>query len=140
VLSENLIPYTCQLCDNDGTHNGLPLSLHLDHINGVSNDHRLENLRFLCPNCHTQTETYAGKNNIHVPKYDICPECSKNTKRISSKICTTCSGLKHRKVKRPTYTELLELLPTTPMTKIGAMFGVSDNAVRKWLKDYGHQF
>jgi 5-methylcytosine-specific restriction endonuclease McrA len=41
---------------------GKPLSLHLDHKNGKNNDHRIENLRFLCPNCHSQTATYAGKN------------------------------------------------------------------------------
>ena len=41
---------------------GNPLALQLDHINGVNNDHRLTNLRFLCPNCHSQTDTYAGKN------------------------------------------------------------------------------
>jgi 5-methylcytosine-specific restriction endonuclease McrA len=41
---------------------GQPLSLHLDHINGVANDHRIENLRILCPNCHSQTETFAGRN------------------------------------------------------------------------------
>lgn len=38
------------------------MALQLDHINGVFNDHRLENLRFLCPNCHAITETYCGKN------------------------------------------------------------------------------
>lgn len=41
---------------------GRRLSLHLDHVNGVHNDHRLENLRLLCPNCHSQTETYGGRN------------------------------------------------------------------------------
>jgi 5-methylcytosine-specific restriction endonuclease McrA len=41
---------------------GAPLSMHLDHINGVRDDHRLENLRMLCPNCHSQTPTYAGRN------------------------------------------------------------------------------
>ncbi|MBX9580218.1 MAG: HNH endonuclease [Gemmataceae bacterium] len=40
---------------------GCPLSLHLDHVNGVNNDNRLENLRFLCPNCHSQTESYCKK-------------------------------------------------------------------------------
>jgi 5-methylcytosine-specific restriction endonuclease McrA len=41
---------------------GLPLSMHLDHINGVKNDNRFENLRMLCPNCHSQTPTYSGRN------------------------------------------------------------------------------
>lgn len=39
----------------------LPLPLQLDHVNGIFGDHRLENLRWLCPNCHSQTETFAGK-------------------------------------------------------------------------------
>jgi hypothetical protein len=42
--------------------NGKPLRLHLDHINGIRNDNRFENLRFLCPNCHQQTETWGNKN------------------------------------------------------------------------------
>jgi 5-methylcytosine-specific restriction endonuclease McrA len=41
---------------------GSPLSLVLDHINGDPHDHRLENLRFLCPNCNSQTPTFAGRN------------------------------------------------------------------------------
>ena len=41
---------------------GAPLVLHLDHINGIANDNRFENLRLLCPNCHSQTDTYCGRN------------------------------------------------------------------------------
>ena len=62
LLKECIIEYACVICGNTGTHNGKPLTLQLDHINGVNNDHRLSNLRLLCPNCHTQTDTYAGKN------------------------------------------------------------------------------
>jgi hypothetical protein len=40
-----------------------PLTLQLDHINGISNDNRIENLRILCPNCHTQTHTFGRKSN-----------------------------------------------------------------------------
>jgi 5-methylcytosine-specific restriction endonuclease McrA len=38
------------------------LSLHLDHKNGINNDNKIKNLRFLCPNCHSQTSTYGGKS------------------------------------------------------------------------------
>lgn len=41
---------------------GKPISLHLDHKNGITSDNTIENLRLLCPNCHSQTDTYAGKN------------------------------------------------------------------------------
>jgi len=62
IIRDNLIPYECQECGNTGEYNGQPLALHLDHINGIKNDHTLSNLRFLCPNCHSQTDTYCGRN------------------------------------------------------------------------------
>ncbi len=39
-----------------------PITLHVDHINGINNDNRVENLQFLCPNCHQQTDTWGNKN------------------------------------------------------------------------------
>lgn len=54
--------YKCACCGNTGEWNGRPLVLQLDHINGDNCDNRLENLRFLCPNCHSQTDTFAGRN------------------------------------------------------------------------------
>ena len=62
LINENRLEYKCAECGNRGEWLGKPLSLQLDHINGKNNDHRIENLRFLCPNCHTQTDTYSGKN------------------------------------------------------------------------------
>lgn len=61
LLRENLLEYKCSIC-GISEWQGKSISLQLDHINGVNNDHRLENLRLLCPNCHSQTETYAGRN------------------------------------------------------------------------------
>lgn len=61
LLNSNMFEpkcYNCGLTDWLGN----PISLQIDHINGVNNDHRLKNLRLLCPNCHSQTPTYAGKN------------------------------------------------------------------------------
>jgi len=61
LVQEEKLEYKCKTCGNLGEWMGKPLSLQLDHINGVNNDNRLENLRFLCANCHSQTETYCGK-------------------------------------------------------------------------------
>jgi len=61
ILRNNFLPYNCSECGIE-EWNGKKLSLHLDHINGKNGDHRLDNLRFLCPNCHSQSSTYAGRN------------------------------------------------------------------------------
>lgn len=61
VIKNNLIPYKCAICGCTEWQ-GKTLSLELDHINGANNDNRLENLRFLCPNCHSQTSTYGSRN------------------------------------------------------------------------------
>jgi Zn finger protein HypA/HybF involved in hydrogenase expression len=63
IIQEKLLEYKCECCDNKGEWIGIKLVLQLDHKNGINNDNRLLNLRFLCPNCHSQTKTYAGKNN-----------------------------------------------------------------------------
>lgn len=61
LINNGILEYKCGKCGNSGEWMGEKLVLQLEHINGVYNDNRLENLEFLCPNCHTQTKTYAGK-------------------------------------------------------------------------------
>lgn len=63
LIKEKILEYKCSICDNKGEWLNIKLSLQLDHINGINNDNRIENLRFLCPNCHSQTSTYCGKHN-----------------------------------------------------------------------------
>lgn len=62
LVKAGLLKYECKNCSNKGYWNGKPLVLQLEHKNGKHNDHRLSNLCFLCPNCHSQTETYSGRN------------------------------------------------------------------------------
>jgi predicted RNA-binding Zn-ribbon protein involved in translation (DUF1610 family) len=57
-----LVAYVCTGCGNRGEWNGRPMTLELDHTDGDRSNNAIENLRFLCPNCHSQTITYAGKN------------------------------------------------------------------------------
>lgn len=71
LVKEGYFEYKCNECGLTEWCNK-PISLHLDHINGDNLDHRIENLRLLCPNCHSQTETYCSKNK----------KSSKNTLRI----------------------------------------------------------
>lgn len=63
IIQDSLIKYECCSCGISSVYNGKELRLELHHINGKRKDNRLENLQFLCPNCHSQTENYAGKNN-----------------------------------------------------------------------------
>jgi len=64
LIKDGLLKYCCDVCKNNGNHMGHSLSLQLDHVNGIRNDNRLENLRILCPNCHSQTKTFGNKKRI----------------------------------------------------------------------------
>lgn len=138
--------------------NSKPIPLEIDHINGEHYDNRIDNLRFICPNCHAQTDTYKGKNmKVHKirksneiikakqvvePKKIIVPKCCDCEKAVSDKRSLRCKlcNEKHfiilRKVVRPSYEALQEDLSNMSMVKTGQKYGVSDNAVRKWLKVY----
>lgn len=62
LLKHNLKEYKCEECGIVDNWNNKPISLQMDHINGNRKDHRIENLRWLCPNCHSQTDTFCSRN------------------------------------------------------------------------------
>lgn len=80
--------YTCEVCGNNGTWRGSKLVLQMDHRNGDRNDNRFENLRWLCPNCHSQTPTFGSKNRkstvvpnpapIRTTATIVCNKCGKD--------------------------------------------------------------
>jgi 5-methylcytosine-specific restriction endonuclease McrA len=66
ILADGVMPSTCAAC-GISEWLGAPLSMALHHINGDRVDNRLENLELLCPNCHSQTATYSGRNGHRRP-------------------------------------------------------------------------
>lgn len=154
LLKNNLIEKKCNIC-SISNWNGKDLSLQLDHINGINNDNRIENLRFLCPNCHSQTNTFAGRNIKSGKRQTYLQE---NGERIlNNKKCLRCANLfvskKNRKFcssncsnkynkgglrcsKSPSKKELEKLVWLKPTSQIAKDFQVSDNAVAKWCKNY----
>lgn len=62
LLKLNLLKNECSICELRGVWQNKPIIMILDHINGDSCDHRLENLRMVCPNCASQLPTFSGRN------------------------------------------------------------------------------
>lgn len=62
AMSESGVAYQCARCGIDGTWLGEPITLDVDHIDGDLHNNTLENLRFLCPNCHRLTPNFAGRS------------------------------------------------------------------------------
>lgn len=145
----NLKKEECEKCGLSNEWNGELISLHLDHINGINNDNRLSNLRILCPNCHSQTKTYAGKRNkipsetrlkLQKERWDNhCVECDKLIDMKATR-CKSCQITKRNAEKRdfilPTKEELYKFLKESNFLRVGKKYGVTDNAVRKWCKKY----
>lgn len=131
IISKKLIVYECFKCKNSGFWQNEKLILQLDHINGVYNDNRIENLRFTCPNCHTQTETFSVKR--FKKKYK-CESCNCDTFGNSNK-CHKCSQKLNRKfeISKEDLNDMVNISKIS-FVQIGKKFGVSDNAIRKRCK------
>ena len=133
--------YKCSICGLEPFWNGKELTLTLDHINGINTDHRLENLRWVCPNCDRQLDTFCSKNpqrkqNYNANECNYCIDCGIEIS-AGSKRCPECYAKSQRKVERPTKEELSNLIKEFGFSGTGRKFGVSDNAIRKWCKSYG---
>lgn len=143
VLKDNFMPYTCCLCGIEPIWNGMSLTLELDHVDGDSSNNIKSNLRWLCPNCHTQTDTYGSKNGKSSRSYiriRTCLHCKTKfeTNNRTKKYCSSdCRTKATRKQLPVTKEELHNLLTKGSFTSVGSKFGVSDNSIRQWCVRYG---
>jgi hypothetical protein len=148
LYAEGLKQRRCELCGQTEIWRGQRVSLILDHVNGVRDDHRLENLRIVCPNCAATLSTHCGRN---FPSERSCRRCgagfmpSTADRRYCSMSCAKRGcGLgiarpERRKVERPSLRQLQADLRQMSVCAVGRKYGVSDNAVRKWLVWYERQ-
>jgi len=150
LYREGLKERRCEMCGVDELWNGRRMSLILDHINGVRDDHRYDNLRIICPNCAATLDTHCGRKNRLVAPERACLLCGEDfeprfdTQRYCSRTCGTraprsnrgVANLAMRRVERPPYDQLLDEIATAGYSAVGRRYGVSDNAIRKWVRQY----
>jgi len=175
LFKAGIFKKVCNCCGRDSWL-GKPMPLELEHKNGNCWDHRIENLEIICPNCHSFTDTYRGKNSVgnrigrverkcshcggkvslqsksglchlccpkfsrktglerKAPKDVYCSQCgAKITIKSMSGMCSSCSRKKDRRVVRPDLNDLLKEVEDTSYLEVGRKYGVSDNAIRKWI-------
>lgn len=143
LFESGLKSRSCELCGQGELWRGARMGLILDHVNGVWNDNRIENLRIVCPNCNATLDTHCGKQNRHRRPDRICPVCgvSFRPKSRDQRHCSRYCGTRHlvgrtRRVERPPFDQLLREIEDTSYLAVGRKYGVSDNAIRKWVRAY----
>jgi hypothetical protein len=161
IVEAGIVENKCAICGLKNEWLGKPLMLRIDHIDGNSINNTKENLRLLCPNCDSQTDTFCGRNVKAVFQHKICKYCGNRIDNRSktgycyrctqkhrtgevNQYTTTHSRKKHHKLdnfdtiknikNRPSYEELKELLIRNSLIQIGKIFGVSYAAIKKWIK------
>lgn len=119
----------CEKC-GISSWQGKPIKCQLHHIDGNNKNNNLNNLQILCPNCHTQTDNYSNRKHIEVIAL------ASNGYRITPKNLEAWK--KSRKSKRPSYEQFKKEFEELNhnFVAMGKKYGVTDNAIRKWIKSY----
>jgi hypothetical protein len=145
LIAEGLKTHRCESC-NMTEWLGNPIPIELDHIDGDHDNNELSNLRILCPNCHALTSTYRGRHKRKPVEVRIkerkersrmhsnCVVCNVPI-TSKAKHCPACYFISNQKIVWPTKDELLQMLSVSNYTQVAKQLGVSDNAIRKHLRN-----
>jgi hypothetical protein len=152
LYDEGLKQPICELCGQGEIWQGQRISLILDHVNGKRDDNRIENLRIVCPNCAATLDTHCGRSARIDREPRSCLQCGKSflPKRRDHRYCSQYCGSRWdrtgvkrpgaRKLQiRPPYEQLVQEVNGIGYSAVGRKYGVSDNAVRKWIREYARE-
>jgi hypothetical protein len=151
LVEEGIKQARCEMCEQGQIWRGRRMALILDHANGVHDDNRLENLRILCPNCAATLETHCGRKNLLPADERECRHCGRAfmPKASRQRYCSSYCGSRWdrrgrprpsaRRVKRPDYATLIREIRANGYRATGHKYGVSDNAIRKWVRQYDRE-
>jgi hypothetical protein len=162
ILRFNLVPYKCECGLTTEWRNKL-IVLQLEHKNGNHRDNRIENLCFLCPNCHSQTATYAGKssnlklNKVYIDRFDsdefrqdcltlTCSDIKKKHGITQHQLRKICGLLvvniplqkRNQKIKwnDDSLKKLSDEVTKTSLRKLGKLYGVSANRLKEICREH----
>ena len=139
-IKGNYSEQKCSICGLAPLWNGKELTLILDHINGINNDDRLENLRWVCPNCNQQLDTTRSKNCKKEKVKNYCIDCGKEILKNSVR-CLECNHKFQAQQKIKNYPmsreELKKMIRTESFISIGKQYHCTDNNIRKYCIGYG---
>jgi hypothetical protein len=137
LIREGVKDYRCESCGLD-TWLGKPIVLELDHIDGNNKNNNLSNLRILCCNCHAQTPNWRGRKKRKPECSHVCQSCFKTKVSRLNLHCKSCAAKrrKQEKIKWPDVKTLISMVENSNYRQVGLRLGVSDNAVRKRIKNY----
>jgi uncharacterized C2H2 Zn-finger protein len=154
LYEEGLKEPRCEVCGQGELWRGKHMAMILDHINGIRDDNRFENLQIVCPNCAATLDTHCGRAKSSPPPLRNCARCGQmfRAKHRTQRHCSRACGSRwdrsqlrgrpkprQRKVERPPREKLLAEIEATSYLAVGRKYGVSDNAVRKWVRFYERQ-
>lgn len=102
MLKENVKEYKCEICGISEWNNKY-IKLQIHHINGNHYDNDINNIQFLCPNCHSQTDTFCGKNRKNKNEKVFCKKCGKEKYlKTETNLCIECYKQSVRNPNRET--------------------------------------